>query len=441
MIKQRAEPPRPDYEAIAEKTRRTETHARLTATVSDWQNTIASNRIDRQTRLQRQAAAEEERKLAIDREEKRFQKLQRQAKLAEASRTGFAQRPEVRNVNAQLLLHEVQMERDQQVATRNIKRLNEQRKQIALDDEYHQHYLELCEQERQIRFAERQKALAVAQDVRQQKIDKEAEKARVRAEEKADDRRLAEFNDWELWQEKVQQEEAVRKARQHNIDVRLANDEMMRYKESLTAIDDEEERRERRLREQIMDEQDARAAAELKLRNDKLAARQKVIDAEAQRQIATRVIQQDFLERQLDLQHEKESNEINELLATRNRLAEERRQDFLDAVKATEKRRLQKEEREAHQAVYPWTGDQEENERVEQRTMAFRKMSKDLQEFQRNQARDKRNKDLAERERQKLEFKHTVEQDQAFLQRAQNYACELLANADRDDSDLKYYTD
>jgi hypothetical protein len=319
--------------------------------------------------------------------------------------------------------------------------LNDQRKQIAFDDDYEKHYLSLCEREREIRSAERQKAIAIAKDIRQQKADKEATKARLKAEQRADDRRLAEFNDWELWQEREHEAESRRKARKHNMDVRLANDEMVRYKESLSAIDDEEERREIRLRTQIMDEQDARAEEELKRRNDRLAARQKVIDAEAKRQIETRVIQEDFLDRQLDRQHAKESKEIADLLATRNRLADERRQNFVEDMKSAEQRRVQKQEREASHAAYPWAGDQEENEKAEQRIIALKKGSKDLREFQRAQAREKRAREAGEREREKLELKHAVDTDQAFLRRAQDYACEILAAADQDDSDLKYYLD
>jgi hypothetical protein len=67
---------------------------------SSWQNTIARNRLDRHTSLQRAAEAEEQRKLSIDGEEKKFQKLKRQARLAEAATIAFSQRPEVRAVNS-----------------------------------------------------------------------------------------------------------------------------------------------------------------------------------------------------------------------------------------------------------------------------------------------------------------------------------------------------
>jgi hypothetical protein len=89
------------------KKRSRQRHLHTTRLVSSWTNTIASNRSDRQTRLQRAKEAAEARKIEMDDQERKFQKLRRQAQLAAASKSEFAQRPEVRAVHSQLLLHEV----------------------------------------------------------------------------------------------------------------------------------------------------------------------------------------------------------------------------------------------------------------------------------------------------------------------------------------------
>jgi hypothetical protein len=55
-----------------------------------------------------------------------------------------------------------------------------------------------------------------------------------------------------------------------------------------------------------MDEDGERRADEIKRRKDRPAAQQRLIDAEARRQGQTRKIQEDFLDRQVAQQHEKE---------------------------------------------------------------------------------------------------------------------------------------
>jgi hypothetical protein len=187
-----------------------------------------------------------------------------------------------------------------------------------------------------------------------------------------------------------------------------------------------------------MDEEDERRAAEIARKSERLAARQKLIDAEARRQEATKTEHQDFLDKQLAEEHEKEKKEITEMNERRTRLLNERRQDFLESRALIEARSKVKTEREQNTRVFPWDGDEEGNEAYRQRQAALSKAAQDQAQFQRTQAREKREKEAVEREREKLEFKHRVE---AFLRRAQDYACELLQKAkDNDDSDLQYYT-
>ena len=73
-IQKRAQPPQPDLEAEAEKKRKMDQHNTTKQLVSAWPNTIARNRIERQTRLQNEKDQEEKRKQQLDLEEKKIQK-------------------------------------------------------------------------------------------------------------------------------------------------------------------------------------------------------------------------------------------------------------------------------------------------------------------------------------------------------------------------------
>ena len=99
QLKNRSKPQQPDAAALAEIERRRETHHRLKTTVSGWHNTVESDRREPQRRLQREAYAEEQRRVLMDEEEEKVQKLKREAKLAEARTVAFPQRSEVRDVN------------------------------------------------------------------------------------------------------------------------------------------------------------------------------------------------------------------------------------------------------------------------------------------------------------------------------------------------------
>jgi hypothetical protein len=70
QLKQRAAPFQPDRSLEAEKELQRTRHGQMTTLVSSWTNTIARNRMDRQTRLLREKEAEEQRKVLIDEEEK-----------------------------------------------------------------------------------------------------------------------------------------------------------------------------------------------------------------------------------------------------------------------------------------------------------------------------------------------------------------------------------
>jgi hypothetical protein len=440
-LKKRSEPPQPDYDAIAEKERRHETHSRLTAVTSTWQNTIASNRLDRQTRLQRAAEAEEQRRVALDGEERKFQKLKRQAKIAEAASIAFSERPEVRAVNAQLLLHEVQLEREQQVLTKERTKVAEMKRQMEFDTEYNRRYHEMLANEERILAERRAKAKKAAEECSRLRIERAAAKRFEREQDMRDGRILAEQVQYELDLEKQAEADARRRDREFALEVKAKNEEMLRYRESQQIIEEVEDQRINRECERVIDEEDERRAADIRRKKERLDKQQRLIDAATKRQMETRAIQQDFLDKQLALQHEKEKAEVTNLNNHRTRLLNERRSDMLESRKLIEERGKVKKERELDSQVFPWNGDEKENKAYEQRRLAMEKSAHDQAEFQRTQAREKREKERTDREREKLEFKHTVEEDEAFLRRAQDYACDLLKKSkEEDDSDLPFYS-
>jgi hypothetical protein len=406
----------------------------MVETVSGWHNTIARNRLDRQTRLQREAEEEERRRQAIDAEEKKYQKLKRQAQLAAAQTKAFAERPEIRGVNSQLLLLEVQEERDMQVLAKQQKKLAEAKKQIQFEEDYERKHREMWENEVRLRRAQREKAVLVAEEFKRQRDEKKARIAREKQDNINDEILIARQMDWEL----VKEQEAARQVRmraQANSAENLRQNQVLEsYKESMRAVEEEEDARIKRLRERILDEQDERKAADEKRKQDRLKARQALIDAEARRQMAEKREQEDFLERQLEQQHAKEAAHVAALTARRLSLREEREKEFRDGVAKQAHREKTKLEKLKHRQMFPFDGDDPENVLWAARDEARAKQKKDLQTFQVQQWREKKEKDAANREREKLEYNYAIAKDRDFLQRTQDYAAGLLVNI-QDDSE------
>ena len=440
LIKKRSKPPKPDYEAIAAREKREETHKHMRTVVGGWRNTIAQNRIDRQTRLKNEAEAEERRKQLIDEEEKKIQKLKRAAALAEARKAEFAQRPEVRDVNSQLLVHEVQLENEQIQAFKERKKIEEMKKQIKFDEEYNERYRKMVENENRIRRERREKAIRVAAEFKRQKEEKEERLEREKEENMKDEILIAQQMKLELEKEQEAIAERKRLTRQHIMETMQQNQFMMKYKDKMKEVEREEDRRLRALQEKTMDEQDERRAAEAKRRQDKLDAQQKLIDAEARRQMATKKVQQDFLEKQQREQYEKESKEIAALSARRNKFVEERRRDYLEAMAQKEAAAKAKRDRQKNKRRFPNMAEQEEDRLIRRRYEERRQMDRDLRAFQLQQAEEKRERERAEAERTKLEFKKMIDDDLDDLERVKEYARTLLRKAQEDDTDdMAYY--
>ena len=440
LIKKRAKPEEPDYEAIAERERRQRTHTTMRTLVGGWRNTIASDRIERRTRLQKEAEAEEQRKVLIDEEEKRIQKLKRQAALAEAQKAGFAQRPEVRAVNSQILTQEVRLENEQIQAANERKRIEEMRKQLAFDEQHRQEYEKMVENENRIRRERRERAIQVAEEFKRQKVEKEERLEHEKEENMRDELLIAEQMKLELQKEREAILERKRIERENMMDAKRQNDLIIKYKEKMKEVEKEEDRRIRELFAKTLDEQDERREAEAKRKRDRLEAQQSLIEAEAKRQMATRQIQQDFLDKQLREQYEKDRKALAELAAKQTRLQEERRKDFLEAMALKDAKKRERLERLKNKRKFPNAKELEEDRLFQQRLIERQKITKDVYDFRLKQIQEKKEREAAEAERNRLEYQKMLDDDAAYLARARAYGKTVLAQAQNDENtDMQYY--
>jgi hypothetical protein len=439
VIRNRSEPLVPDTEALAEIEHRRKMHQGLQSTVNGWTNTIAHDRQERQTRLQREAAAAEQRQVVLDTEERKYQKLKRQAKLAEARTLQFMERPEVRAVNSQLLLHEVQLERDMQLEAKNRKRLSEMKKQMQFDEQYRRRYEEMLEYENEQLRQRRLKAIEVAEEFKRQKAAKEAEKKSEKEADQKEEQILALQMAWEADQEREALRTARRIAMEHVKENQRWNTELVRYKETMGTVEEEEEIRLKKLREQIFTEEEERKAAELKRKNDRLARTQKLIDIETKRQMNAKQCEDDFLDRQIERQFEKESRRVAEVTARKRKLENERKMEHDEVMALKEEKEREKLERSRKKEKFTFEGVDEDVLKLERREQERKRACLDLQQFQRDQAREKKERDGASREREILEELHHFEEDRDFLERARKYANEKLreAKALEDENDRK----
>lgn len=436
ILKQRARPIGRDTSLDEEIERRHQRHQATSSLIAAWPNTITRNRIDRQTRLKREKDAEEQRKQAIDQEEKRIQKLKRESQLSEARKAEFAQRAEVRAVNAQLLLHEVQMEREIQQSYKEKQRLIEMKKQIEEDERLEREHQQLVEKEEAIKRERRLKAMETAKGFKKQLEEKEERKAAQRDADFEEEVILLQHMQKEAALEReavARQKELARKQMEDSI---RENTLMIRYKDQMKKIDELEDAKIQKLAIEIMDEEDRRKALDEKRKRDKLLARESLIEAERQRQIATKTQQQDFLDKQLNEQHEKELKELEQIRKKQTRLLDERRRDYLQSMALKNEMEKEKTYRKYNKQPFPFDGNTILEDQARERDMKKMQNLRDLQKFQLQQMREKKEREAAEKEREKLEFLHERQKDEEELQIAQDYAKKLLEKADAEDNDF-----
>jgi hypothetical protein len=427
-IRTASRPPVIDNTAELEHTRMSATHDKTLAIVDTWANSIVNERKARITRLALEAEEREKEQQRIDAIEHQFQKDKRQAQLRRAEKLAFEEKPEIRAVHAQLLLHEVTRERQRQLLLKERHARIDQQKEDAYAAEQRRKYEEGEARERELARQKRERAVETAECFRQQRLDAEEEKLRKRGEDVEEETLLSQEAQRLLVAE---QEENVRKrllARQHVVEAKAANSELIQWKASQRAIEVEEDARIQADKVKRDDEFEARAEAERQRRATRQADIDKLITRQQETLTTIRAQQEGFDDRQYDLQFAKDQKAVRELQAKREQMAAERRTDFLDAREKTEQKRRRAEV--ARSVAFPPDDFvQQEEDAITQREAARANANKELAEFQRKQARDKEERDAAERERRKLEFRRQYELDTDKLIEAQEYARNMLTQA------------
>jgi hypothetical protein len=303
------------------------------------------------------------------------------------------------------------------------RKIIEMQRQMAEDQEAEERYRRMCEKEEKIRKERRQKAIEVAEGFRQQREYKIMKKQQEKEEQIEDDLFLR--------QEYIRAEEAEKEiARRKKAEERMKmeqsmkeNKEMEFFKKRKAEIEKKEDQKILEMFIKQMDEQDARAMASKKAKQDKLLARQSLIDAEAKRQAATKKVEEDFLEKQLEEQYKKEAEHIAALTAQKEKLQQERHRDMVEAMRL---QRLQ-EQRKKTKVYFPDDSVDEATQDSFDRILKKLQNQKEIAAFQKKQAQEKREREQAEREREKLEYEAELEKDREDMYIAQEYARKLLA--------------
>ena len=397
-------------------------HQKALQTTSTWKNTIKQNRLERQTRLQREKEQEELRKKQIDEEYKKYHKLQKEAALATARKAAFQQRPEVRDVNSKILLAECIQEREEQTLFKERRKIAEMRRQIEEDQQAQQRYEEMCEKERQVRLERRRKAQLTAQAFREQREDKIRRKMQEKEEDYEDEMILRQENERLAREEKERILAAKRKEREFMEATKRENSVMQQFKKRKAEIEKAEDLKILNLTIQTMDEEDRRREEDKRRRMERTEARQRLIDLEAERQKAQKKKVEDFLQKQLDEQYAKETKHIQELEAQRTKMFQERRKDMLETMRLQKLKR----ERQKRKQLFPQDEDPEIGLMFDRQLKKIDN-AREIAAYHRKQAQEKRDREAAEAERERLEFQAELEKQEQDMQIAREYAAKMIA--------------
>jgi hypothetical protein len=425
-IRKNANPPEIDHSVEIERARAAATHGKTLEVTETWANSIVNERKARLTRLHREAEEREAAQKAIDDDERQYQKGKRKEALRRAERMGFEQKPEVRAVHAQLLLHEVNRERQRQLL------MKERKKHIEDDreDEYAANERRKFEEgearEQENQRERREKALEIARGVREQREEAQQRKIEEREAEKEAEALLVEDAARVLYQEKLDEIHQCELQEQHNREVAHANKEMIAYREKQAEIERVEDERITAQRYALDDEIEERKAAELNRRKTRQADIDKMTERQQETLREIHAQKGDFEDKQYQLQYEKEKKHVEELWAKDQRMLAERRAEYLDS-----RAKLDLEEQRKKNKV-PFQPDEtvlREEEAIYEREQARSRTLQDLAQFQKAQATEKKDKEAADRERRKLEFRRQLELDDQRALEAQEYAREMLLKA------------
>lgn len=427
LIRHRASPI--DYEETMERdTKRITRHENLQNVTSNWKNTINGIRQDRLTRLQKEKDQHEKELQIIDQQEEQRRKKERKDQIARAEDMRFQEKAEVRAVNSKLLLHEVYRQRHKQMLIKERQKRINQEKEEAYAREEKRKFEEAEAHERELARQRREKAKQVAEGFRMQRQEAEDRKRRERKEEIEEEYILARENKRLLAQEQKEIEARKQHAQRLYEESMKQNESLLSFKNQQQKLDELEEEKLRKQKIALDEEMDRRQAEERRKRQEKQDHLDRLIERQCQELAKVKAQQQEFDDKQYELQWEKDKKEVENLKSKQIQFYEERRKDYLDAKARIEERK----KRSKIKTTFPLS-DAERQAEDELTQLDKKKMDnlKQLAEFQRQQAREKREREEAEREKEKLEYQRQVQLEQEQLIEAQEYAKEMLIKAGR----------
>lgn len=398
-------------------------HQKTLQVTETWGNSIANNRLARLNRLQ-QLKEEHERELQeIDAREKAVQKEARKKALEEAEAKRFAEKPEIRAVHAQLLLHEVQKEREMQIA------LKEKRKAMLKEQEEREVQAEreslrqAEEKEREIARKRREQNIRVAEEFKRQRDEAAQRKLLEKQEEVEDERELAREAQRQLQEEARIEAHRRAIARQNVEDIVRGNETILQFRERQRRIEQLEDERIKQQSIALQDEQERRAAAEKAMRQQKQAAIDALIQKGQEIYETQKQEQRTFEDLQFELQFQKDRKEIESIQAKQERLRQERHKEYLDAQAKIDAKKRQKKPKK----TFPLDERIIEQEDASY-TLERKKLDhlKEIAAFQQQQIREKKEREAADREREKLEFNREIELEEQKTREVQEYATQTL---------------
>ena len=425
-IRQRSRPPGIDRTAELEHTKALEKHERTLKVTETWANSIVNERKARLGRLQKLAEEHEEELRKLDEEEKAIRKAERDEQLKRAEWIAFQQKPEIRAINSQLMLTEAVKGRQRQIL------MNERRKQINQENEEAWLAKEKArwaaeeEREREIARQRRQKAIEVAEGFKKQRQEVEELKMQRRQEE-AEEETLLANEAKRLLEEETLAEIKRKETTMRNLKAAVeCNDTLIAWKNKMKELEAIDDARVREEKWKLDEERDERERADKKRREDKQKALEGLIQRQQENLAEIKARQQQFDASQYELQYEKDRKAMEELRLKREKLREERRQDFLESQRKIEAKRQMKKMKQVYP---PDEAMRAQEDAIHQLDLQRAQGRRELAEFQKQQAQEKREREAAEVERRKLEFQRQIEIENEKTAEAQEYAREMLLAA------------
>ena len=280
-IRRHARPQEIDHSIEDEKTRSIATHEKTLAVTETWGNSIVNQRKARINRLQQEKEEHEEELRKIDEQERQIQKSQRREKLLQSAEMAFQEKPEIRAVNSQLLLHEVTKQRQRQIILKERQKEMERQK----EDQYYQEQLrqwqEYDEKEKEAARLKREKAMQFAEGFKQQRLEDEERRMEERTKEVEEEAILQNEAKRLLAEETMQTIKRRELQRKQNEENRRNNESLSSYKARARELEKLEDERIKQLQIKVEDEQLEREAAEKKRRQDRQAHLDRLIEIQA----------------------------------------------------------------------------------------------------------------------------------------------------------------